>query len=325
MGGPGERGSLTCEIGRACGALERSDVCPLIHSGRPRIADDRLVIKSAALAHPRRLHRPAPLPHGGDARRRRSLRAARVHDDLQRASATVRCTRSRRTAASRPAPPAGPARRARRSRGRARRSSSVRPAAPSRSSSRRARRRPRPPSAWSVGSRASASSPARRAPAQGAVNVEVLHATGKITVGGPIRTTAVWGATGSVKLVEGQFKVQAGESTTVRLKFTASGGPVRIDDVYIDPRLRGGLASRPAGGELWSCRPIGWHDRCRLRPSSSSRTILSSAPSWPTTSRRTATSRCSPRRSGTGCASSSSGARTSWSSISGCPTARGST
>jgi len=75
--------------------------------------------------------------------------------------------------------------------------------------------------------------------AQGVVNVEVLHATGKITVGGAIRTTAAWGATKSVKLVEGQFKVRVGQSTTVRLKFTASGGPVRIDDVYVDPRLRG--------------------------------------------------------------------------------------
>jgi hypothetical protein len=75
--------------------------------------------------------------------------------------------------------------------------------------------------------------------AGGAVNVEVLHATGKVTAGGAIKPAAAWGVTSSVNLVEGQFKVKAGESTTVQLRFTASGGSVRIDDVYVDPRLRG--------------------------------------------------------------------------------------
>lgn len=74
--------------------------------------------------------------------------------------------------------------------------------------------------------------------AQGVVNVEVLHATGNVKGGGAIKTSAAWGVTGSVKIVEGQLKVKDGESTTLQLKFTASGGPVRIDDVYIDPRLR---------------------------------------------------------------------------------------
>jgi hypothetical protein len=73
---------------------------------------------------------------------------------------------------------------------------------------------------------------------QGVVNVEVLNTTGKVKGGGSIKTGAAWGVTGSVKLVEGQFKLKDGESTTLQLKFTASGGPVRIDDVYIDPRLR---------------------------------------------------------------------------------------
>jgi hypothetical protein len=74
--------------------------------------------------------------------------------------------------------------------------------------------------------------------AKGALSVEVLHATGKVTAGGAIRPAAGWGATNSVQLVEGQFKVYAGESTTVRLRFTASGGTVRMDEVYVDPRLR---------------------------------------------------------------------------------------
>jgi hypothetical protein len=74
--------------------------------------------------------------------------------------------------------------------------------------------------------------------AKGSVSVEVLHATGKVKAGGTIKPGAAWGVTDSVKLVEGQFKVKDGESTTVQLKFTASGGSVRIDDVYIDPRLR---------------------------------------------------------------------------------------
>ena len=41
-----------------------------------------------------------------------------------------------------------------------------------------------------------------------------------------------------LKLAEGQFKVKDGESGEVRFQFTASGGTVRVDDVYVDPRLR---------------------------------------------------------------------------------------
>jgi hypothetical protein len=74
--------------------------------------------------------------------------------------------------------------------------------------------------------------------AKGTVSVEVLHAAGKVKAGGAIKPAAGWGVTASVNLVEGQFKVMAGASTTLKLKFTASGGPVRMDDVYIDPRLR---------------------------------------------------------------------------------------
>jgi len=73
----------------------------------------------------------------------------------------------------------------------------------------------------------------------GAVRVEVLHASGRVAAGGAIKPGAAWGVTPKVNLVEGLFNIQAGASTTVRLKFTASGGPVRIDDVYVDPRYRG--------------------------------------------------------------------------------------
>jgi len=48
-----------------------------------------------------------------------------------------------------------------------------------------------------------------------------------------------WGVSPVLKLVEGQFKVNAGESGEVRFRFTASGGTVRVDDVYVDPRYRG--------------------------------------------------------------------------------------
>ena len=71
------------------------------------------------------------------------------------------------------------------------------------------------------------------------MRVEVIYgADRKVKDAGTI-TPGTAGASPELKLVEGQFKVKAGESGEVRLQFTASGGTVRMDDVYVDPRLRG--------------------------------------------------------------------------------------
>lgn len=75
---------------------------------------------------------------------------------------------------------------------------------------------------------------------KGAVRVEVIYgADRKVKDAGTVTPATAWGVSPVLKLVEGQFKVNAGESGEVRFRFTASGGTVRVDDVYVDPRYRG--------------------------------------------------------------------------------------
>jgi hypothetical protein len=75
---------------------------------------------------------------------------------------------------------------------------------------------------------------------KGAVRVEVIYGVDrKVMTSGTVTPATAWGVAPVLKLVEGQFKVNAGESGEVRLRFTASGGTVRVDDVYVDPRYRG--------------------------------------------------------------------------------------
>jgi hypothetical protein len=72
------------------------------------------------------------------------------------------------------------------------------------------------------------------------VSVDVIYgADRKVKSAGTITPGTAWGVSSVLKLVEGQFKVKAGESGEVRFRFTASGGTVRVDDVYVDPRYRG--------------------------------------------------------------------------------------
>ena len=72
------------------------------------------------------------------------------------------------------------------------------------------------------------------------MRVEVIYgADRKVMTAGTVTPATAWGVAPVLKLVEGQFKVNAGESGEVRLRFTASGGTVRVDDVYVDPRYRG--------------------------------------------------------------------------------------
>jgi hypothetical protein len=72
------------------------------------------------------------------------------------------------------------------------------------------------------------------------LRVDVLYGADRtVKSAGTMTPGAGWGVSPSMKLVEGQYKVKAGESGTVRFRFTASGGTVRVDDVYVDPRYRG--------------------------------------------------------------------------------------
>jgi hypothetical protein len=72
----------------------------------------------------------------------------------------------------------------------------------------------------------------------GVLRVHVLYGAGrKSKKTGRIRSAADWKVTRKVSLAQGRFRVRRGRSANVQLKFTASGGTVRMDDVYVDPRL----------------------------------------------------------------------------------------
>ena len=74
---------------------------------------------------------------------------------------------------------------------------------------------------------------------RGVLRVEVLYRDGKkAKKAGRIKARADWHVTRKVSLAQGRFHVKRGRSANVQLKFTASSGSVRVDDVYIDPRLR---------------------------------------------------------------------------------------
>jgi hypothetical protein len=73
----------------------------------------------------------------------------------------------------------------------------------------------------------------------GVLRVQVLYgAGGKSKKTGRIKAGNVWKVTRKLSLAQGRFHVKRGGSANVRLRFTASRGTVRMDDVYVDPRLR---------------------------------------------------------------------------------------
>lgn len=79
----------------------------------------------------------------------------------------------------------------------------------------------------------------KRSPDGGVLRVEVLYRDGKKSKkAGRVKAGAHWRASRKVSLAQGRFRVKRGQSANVQLRFTASRGSVRVDDVYIDPRLR---------------------------------------------------------------------------------------
>jgi hypothetical protein len=73
----------------------------------------------------------------------------------------------------------------------------------------------------------------------GVLRVAVLYRDGrKAKKAGRVKARAGWRVTRKVSLAQGRFRVKRGQSASVQLRFTASRGSVRVDDVYIDPRLR---------------------------------------------------------------------------------------
>jgi len=72
---------------------------------------------------------------------------------------------------------------------------------------------------------------------QGVLRVQVLYARGKERSAGRVRPGTEWAPTRKISLAQGLFHVRRRASTTVRLRFAASAGSVRLDDVYVDPRF----------------------------------------------------------------------------------------
>jgi hypothetical protein len=74
---------------------------------------------------------------------------------------------------------------------------------------------------------------------RGSLRVEVIYGPDrKVKDTGTYAPSIGWAPSPVLKLQEGLFDVRAGSSGEVRFRFTASGGTVRVDDVYVDPRLR---------------------------------------------------------------------------------------
>jgi hypothetical protein len=71
---------------------------------------------------------------------------------------------------------------------------------------------------------------------QGVVRVQVLYVNRKPKFTGWIRPGAEWAPTRKLSLAQGRFRIRRKASTVVQLRFAATAGTVRLDDVYVDPR-----------------------------------------------------------------------------------------
>ena len=73
-------------------------------------------------------------------------------------------------------------------------------------------------------------------PERGVLKVQVLYAGRRSKTAGRIKPAAEWRPTRKVSLAQGRFKVRRRGSAQIRLRFAATAGSVRVDDVYVDPR-----------------------------------------------------------------------------------------
>jgi hypothetical protein len=71
---------------------------------------------------------------------------------------------------------------------------------------------------------------------QGVVRVEVVYASGKVRKTGRVKPGAEWAPTRKLSLAQGRFKAKRRGSALIQLRFVATAGTVRMDDVYVDPR-----------------------------------------------------------------------------------------
>jgi hypothetical protein len=79
---------------------------------------------------------------------------------------------------------------------------------------------------------------ATRSADRGVLRVQVLYASGKAKKAGRVKARDAWKVTRKLSLAQGRFRTKRAGVANVQLKFTASRGTVRMDDVYVDPRFR---------------------------------------------------------------------------------------
>jgi hypothetical protein len=72
---------------------------------------------------------------------------------------------------------------------------------------------------------------------QAFVKVQVVYADGRAKKTGRLQPAADWAVTRKLSLAQGRFKVRRGKSALVRLRFAATAGTARLDDLYVDPRF----------------------------------------------------------------------------------------
>ena len=72
---------------------------------------------------------------------------------------------------------------------------------------------------------------------QAVVKVSVVYADGRVKQTGRLKPAAVWKVTRKLSLAQGRFRVRRSESALVQLRFAATAGTARLDDVYVDPRF----------------------------------------------------------------------------------------
>jgi hypothetical protein len=75
--------------------------------------------------------------------------------------------------------------------------------------------------------------------AAGQLESELLYGAEQVKYAGLELPGFEWGVTRRLSLAQGRFLARGDGSSTVRIRFTAVDAPVRIDDVYVDPRFRG--------------------------------------------------------------------------------------
>ena len=73
---------------------------------------------------------------------------------------------------------------------------------------------------------------------QGVLRVEVVYASGKVKKAGRVKPGAEWAPTRKLSLAQGLSKTGRRGSTLIQLRFAATAGSVRMDDVYVDPRYK---------------------------------------------------------------------------------------